>query len=235
MKRRYFPLLAALALCGCVVNIGNRAATGPMEHETRSIDKDNAERVHADLHMSAGELRVSGGAPNLMTADFAYNVAAWKPDVRYTNVGGRGNLTLDQPKGGAHGNAKNTWDLRFNDDVPIDLSMQLGAGEARMDLGMLDLRSVDLQMGVGEMKMDLRGNPKHDYDVHVRGGVGEATIYVPATAGIYATAAGGIGGVEVTGLRKVGSHWESDSYQSAKTQIHLDVSGGVGEIKIIAE
>src|ERR1039458_5551387 len=34
-------------------------------------------------------------------------------------------------------------------------------------------------MGVGELHMDLRGKPKHDYDVRIHGGVGEATIHLP--------------------------------------------------------
>ena len=39
--------------------------------------------------------------------------------------------------------------------------------------------------------MDLRGNPKRDYDGHIRGGVGEATVR------IHMDAEGGIGQINL--------------------------------------
>ncbi len=58
--------------------------------------------------------------------------------------------------------------------------MNCGAGESRLDLEELSLRRVNVEMGVGELRMDLRGTPKNDYSVSIHGGVGEATIYLPA-------------------------------------------------------
>ena len=235
MTARLFPLIAAtLSLSGCLMN---SVRPGPTEHETRSIERGSAERLHANLRMNAGELRLSGGASNLATGDFTYNVSSWKPGVRYTVSDGRGTLTIEQPNTGpTHvGDAKNRWDVRLNDDIPTDLALQFGAGEARLDLGSLALRNIDIEMGVGELKMDLRGNPKHDYDVRVRGGVGEATIYLPPSAGIYAKASGGIGGIQVHGLRQARDHWVNEAYDTAKVQIRVDVSGGVGAINLFAE
>jgi hypothetical protein len=47
------------------------------------VDLKDARSVGADLRMGAGELNVTGGTDALMEADFAYNVADWKPDVSY--------------------------------------------------------------------------------------------------------------------------------------------------------
>ena len=42
----------------------------------------------------------------------------------------------------------------------MDLKVHFGAGEARLDLGSLDLRSVAVDMGVGKLQMDLHvGQP----------------------------------------------------------------------------
>src|SRR3569832_983961 len=49
------------------------------------------------------------------------------------------------------------------------LRVTTGAGESHLDLGSLALRRVEVEMGVGEVQMDLRGNPKHDYEVRIRG------------------------------------------------------------------
>ncbi len=44
------------------------------------------------------------------------------------------------------------WDLRFNDQKPLDLDVNFGAGESRLDLGDLTLRRVNVEMGVGELQ-----------------------------------------------------------------------------------
>jgi len=119
--------------------------------------------------------------------------------------------------------------------VPVDLIAHFGVGESQMDLGSLDLRRVEVQMGVGELHMDLRGKPKHDYDVRIHGGVGEATIHLPHDVGVYASGRGGIGEIHTEGLRRQGDHWVNDAYNDAKVRIHVDVEGGIGEITLISD
>ncbi|HEY2016616.1 MAG TPA: toast rack family protein [Bryobacteraceae bacterium] len=226
-------LAGALCLCGCVVE-----ATGPTQHDSRSIDLDSAERVSVDLHMGAGHLRVDGGAQKLMRADFSYNVPSWKPYVRYSSAAGRGNLTIEQP-GSSHAHMGRTnyeWDVRLNREVPVDMRVHFGAGEANLNLGSLSLRSVEVEMGVGKLDMDLRGNPKHNYDVRIRGGVGEATIRVPGGVGVYGEMEGGIGEIKTNGLRMEGRRrFFNDAYEHSKVTIHLDIRGGIGSIRVISD
>jgi hypothetical protein len=236
MLRQLLPFVvvsAALALSGCR---GGITVPGPEQHESRSIEVGKAERVRVELKMPAGELEVRGGAQDLLNADFSYNVASWKPEIRYRLTGSTGDLVLEQPGAGAAvGDAKNHWDLRLNDGVPMDLRVDFGAGEARLNLGSLDLQSVDLDMGAGKLMMDLRGTPKKDYSVRVRGGVGEATVYLPKEIGISAAASGGIGEISVTGLQKSGDRYVNDAFERSGVRIRVDVQGGVGSIKLIAE
>jgi predicted membrane protein len=94
---------------------------------------------------------------------------------------------------------------------------------------------VEVEMGVGQLDLDLRGAPQRDYDVRIRGGVGEATIRLPRDVGVSAEANGGIGSVHTEGLRREGAHWVNDAYDRAKTTIHLDVQGGIGAINLISD
>ena len=234
MFARGWPLvLGALCLTGCVVEVHN----GPTRHEFREFDRKGIERLRLDLHMGAGELRVTGGASQLVRADFTYNVDSWKPAVTYHALDGAADLGIEQP-GSSHshiGDTTYTWNIQLADDVPVEVAANLGAGEARMVLGSLMLRRVEVEMGVGEVHVDLRGKPKHDYDVRIRGGVGEATVHLPRDAGIYATGHGGIGEIHTEGLRKQGDHWVNDAYDNAKVRIHVDVQGGIGQINLIAD
>jgi hypothetical protein len=230
------PLLAGavlLALSGCTMNV---APSGPEQHESRTIDLDKSEHVRVELKMGAGELDVRGGAQKLMEADFTYNVPAWKPDVRYRSAGSAGDLTIEQHGSSSFsGKNRNHWDLRFYDGTPLDMRVEFGAGEARLNLGSVTLRGLDLQMGAGTLSLDLRGTPKKDYSVRMRGGVGEATVHLPKQVGIMATASGGLGDISVTGLSKKGDRYVNDAYDQAPVRIRLDLQGGIGSIRLIAE
>jgi hypothetical protein len=231
MKPAFFAV-AALVITGCDINV----QTGPDQHDTQAVELDKSEMVRVELKMGAGELTMDGGSPKLLDADFTYNVASWKPVMRVDSSSFRKQITIEQPRsshGGANVNYK--WNLHVNDTVPMDIVAHLGAGEARLNLGTVNLRSLEMNIGVGEVRVDLRGKPTRDYTVHVNGGVGQATIYLPRDVGIVANAHGGIGGINARGLEKRGGSWINPAHENAPVTIHVDVNGGVGQIDLIAE
>jgi hypothetical protein len=223
--------VSCLLLTACARDWG---PPGPERTDTRSIELDNSEEVRVDLKMGAGELRVDGGADKLMEGRFTYNRLRLRPEVSYTASGSRGHLRVEEPSHVGTATNRYVWDLRFNNHKSLDLDVNCGAGESRLDLGDLTLRRVNVEMGVGELKMDLRGAPKNDYEVNVRGGVGEATIYLPENVGIDAHVEGGIGGIHAPGLQKRDGRYVNDSYGRAKTTVRLDIEGGIGAINLLA-
>jgi len=225
------PALAGcLLLSACGRDFG---PAGPERTETRSIELDQSEEVRVDLKMGAGELRVDGGADKLMEGRFTYNRLRLRPEISY-NTGSRGHLVVEEPSHMGTATHRYAWDLRFNNQKPLDLDVHCGAGETRLNLGDLTLRRANVEMGVGELKMDLRGAPKSDYEVNVRGGVGEATIYLPENVGIDAHVEGGIGDIRAPGLSKRDGRYVNDSYGRAKTTVRLDIRGGIGSINLIS-
>lgn len=229
---RTLILSAFFALSACEMNV---VPNGPTQHETRTVALDKSEMARLELKMGAGELQVEGGSSNLLDADLSYNVPSWKPILIDDSTGVRREIRLEQPSSSrASSNTVYKWNLRLNNDVPMDIVAHLGAGEARMNVGSVNLRSIQVEMGVGEMNLDLTGNPRRDYNVDLKGGVGQATVTVPASAGVIATARGGIGGINVQGLEKRGGTWINPAHEQAPVTIHVNVAGGVGQINILA-
>lgn len=224
--------VSCLLLTACARDWG---PTGPERTETRSIELDQSEEVQVDLRMGAGELRVRGGADNkLMEGRFTYNRLRLRPEVSYSASSFRGHLIVEEPGHVGGGTHRYAWELRFNDQKPLDLNVKCGAGETRLDLGDLALRRVNVEMGVGELKMDLRGAPKNDYEVSIRGGVGEATVYLPEGVGIQADVKGGIGDIRAPGLAKREGRYVNDSLGHAKTTVRMNIRGGIGTINLFA-
>ncbi len=231
----HFPIgmvaLAAILLTACDVET---RATGQLRDEPVEISGDGVERANVELDMGAGEMRLGGGASKILEGRFEYNSDVLKPLVKSSISGSHATITIRQPERvRLAGNQRYKWDLQLNDRVLLDLALNCGAGEARLNLGSLHLRHIEVHMGAGQVDLDLRGKPTRDYDVNISGGVGQATVQLPEDVGVWAEAHGGIGSINVSGLDKHGDHWENDLYDKAKVNVRLEVHGGIGEIRII--
>lgn len=211
--------------------------TGPLQTESQTVELDGAESVTAALRMGAGELTVSGGGDALMEADFTYNVAEWEPIVDYSVSGDQGDLTVRQPDADvpdlAIDNYRYEWDLSFAEDVPMEMTIELGAGRSDLDLADLALTSLMVNAGAGDTTLDLAGGDWPDgLDVTMRGGVGRATVYLPSDVGVRAEVTGGIGQVNATGLTREGDAYVNEAYDGGEATVSLDIEGGVGEINL---
>jgi hypothetical protein len=223
-------LLAVVAtasvLSGCGFN-----STGETRTETVSLDLDDSKAVRVNLRLGGGELNVTSGTAKLMEGNFSYNVPEWKPLVEYK--AGSGELSLSQPGYSASfGNSVNIWAVNLNRSVPLDIVANIGAGEATLELGDLNLNRVDLNIGAGAMSVDLRGEPKRDYTVQIRGGVGETTVRLPRDVAISATATKGIGDISIEGLEQRDGVWVNPDRVGAPVTVRVNVSGGVGQINL---
>src|SRR5579859_6571800 len=226
------PGLALLGGCG-----REFGPPGPEHSETQNIELDNSDEVRAEVNMGAGELRIRGGASKLLEARFRYSGLRMRPEVSYRAAGGSGHLVVEEPHGLHSAPRRNRWDLAFNSNKPLDLELNCGAGQSHLDLGDLSLRRVSVDMGVGELRMDLRGTPKSNYSVSINGGVGQATVYLPggSDVGVEAEAEGGIGGISTSGLQKRDGRYVNDAFGHAKTTVRVDIHGGIGQIRLIAD
>jgi N-terminal domain of toast_rack, DUF2154 len=229
-------MAATAVLAGaCGTQPGGSQQVGKMQEESKYVDLKSADSVRAQLKMGAGELHVTGGADQLMDGDFSYNVSEWKPKVSYDVNGQKGELLVKQGSansGSLGAKARNEWDINFNDEVPTDLVVKMGAGESELDLDSLTLRGLDIKMGAGKSTIDLTGDYAKGFDASIQGGVGEATVLLPSGVGVKAKAEGGLGKIHAEGLKKVGDSYVNDAYGESDVNLDVDVRGGVGEINL---
>ncbi len=257
---RYGTAVALTLLLMLVTSCGESPVTGPRIEEYRSMDLLGAESVRAEIEMRAGTLKIAGGADALMEADFVYNVDEWKPVVSYEVEAGRGDLSVRMPRGQWSNfgeGVKYEWDLRLNDDVPVDLYVELGAGESRLDLASLHLMRLKVMTGAGETHVDVGGNPTltklniysgageveldlvghwdHDLDASIKGGVGEITVKLPSDVGVRVDVSKGIGSIKADGFMKDGGDYVNDAYGKSGVTLSIDINAGIGEIRLEIE
>jgi hypothetical protein len=248
-----FILVVLFLITGCE----ERARVGDLQTETETVELGDAESVEVEIEMGAGELDVSGGASELLDATFTYNVEELNPEATFSN--GKLVVRHDDVKEGIGtlfdlDDYRNEWDLRLNEDVPMEMSIDLGAGRSSLAVGGLALTSLainagagdvdldvsgsqslttlDFNMGAGEITLDLTGEWQDDLAATIKGGVGEMNLRLPSDVGVRVNVDTGVGSVDISGLTKDGDIYTNDAYGDSDVTLRIDIDGGVGQINL---
>ncbi|MCJ7716902.1 MAG: hypothetical protein MUO54_10355, partial [Anaerolineales bacterium] len=150
---------------------------------------------------------------------------------------GTGDLRIEQedgPKFRVQSNYKNDWELIFNDSVPLELEVTLGAGESILELADLNLESFELKMGAGSSYVDLSGELEHDLSVNMQGGVGELTVVLPPETNLDIEVTGGLGEINTQGLYQEGNQFVS-KYSGSGPVLSITIEAGIGQLNLIVE
>lgn len=206
------------------------------KHITQTVDLKDAKSAHAKLEMGAGQLTINSGATHFMDADFNFTDTYDEPRVESSVTNGVGQVTITQDSRSVHmGRSQNDWNLHFNKDVPLELRIDMGAGQGNLHLRDVPITRLDLNIGAGQVDVDLTGDRKADLSVDIEGGVGQASIRLPKNVGVIAHASGGIGSIDVHGLKHDGDSYTNEAYGKSPTTIRLKVEGGIGQIVLSQE
>ena len=209
-----------------------------MMTETKTVDLEGAARAEVGLHMGAGEMHLRAAQqPALLEASFEFNRERNRPEVDYRLFGDKGILEVRHARrhGVSFGTTRNRWDLTLGQAVPLDLTIDLGAGQSDIDLRELKLERVEINMGVGEVNLDLRGPHASGFLVKIDGGVGSAKLALPAEVGVRVKIDGGIGSVSAHGLTKRAGAYVNDAYGKSPVTIEVDIDAGIGSVDITCE
>jgi len=206
--------------------------------DTQTVALEGATRAEVGLNMNAGELRVRGADQEaLLEASFEYSRERDRPVVDYRRFGDKGTLEVRRARRNSipFGHVRNRWDLNLSTAVPIDLDIDLGAGQSDIDLRGLKLERVKIDMGVGEMTLDLQGPHQESFNVKIDGGVGSGKIYLPSGVGVRVKVDGGLGSIDTRGLIKQGGAYVNEAYGKSAVVIEVEVDAGIGSLELRVE
>jgi hypothetical protein len=254
---------------------------GEMQDERETIPLGEAESANVAVIFGAGELEIEAGSSDqLFSGHFRYNVERWAPEVTY----GDSALTIKQ--GGTEedwgiptGNVHNEWKLELSPEIPLEMDVEIGAGDGELDLTELQLTELNLDLGAGDFKvrfdepnkaqmslltldagasklevigighagpermriqggvgditLDFSGAWPHSGDVQITAGVGSVTLYLPDDVGVRVETEGGLTNVQPSGLRRTGDAYVNDAFGEAATELRIQLTTGVGNIRLI--
>lgn len=205
--------------------------------DAQTIALQGAKSVVADIDLPTGTLDLSGGAPQLLDANFRYRERDGKPEAVYSVSGDRGTLDISQ-NNDSHthlASSGNDWRLLLGNAVPLDLTVSIGAGKANLNFQGLDISHADVKIGAGELNLDLTGPRKSDLHVDIHGGVGKAVIRLPRDVGSHLQTSGALGSVNAEGFHEADDVYTNDAFGKSASTVYVTVSGGVGQVTLVQQ
>ena len=217
----------------------NTIEIGELHSESRTVEGSSASKVSAILISGLGQLDVRGGATDLLELDFASNIPRMHPVILYTEDNNVGDLIVSPsipagiPDLSKWDDYRSEWDIRLNENTPMELEVVVGTGVGRLDLRGLTLTDLGVEVGAGEAIVDLRGEWGQDFHAAIDAGAGKATVLLPDSVAVLATVDQPFGDMSVVGLQQQDEVYINAAYGHADVTLSLEVDIGTGELNLI--
>jgi hypothetical protein len=102
------------------------------------------------------------------------------------------------------------WNIGLSPDVPVDLNIKGGVGQANLDLNELQVTALSVSSGVGQINVSLPSTSE-SYAAQISGGVGEMNVTIPAGPDVTLTISGGVGASTIVVPEGAGIRLDADS------------------------
>jgi hypothetical protein len=207
---------------------------GSIETENASIDLQGANSAALKINHGAGELKIHGGANSneLARGSFAGGL-----EYKTARNGDRLEVrmkpkkdALDFPFFGPR--VQLDWDVALNSQVPLALTLNVGANQSTLDLRDLTLNDLKLETGASDTHVILpaRGRYRADFDL----GAASLEVTVPDGLSARIRASVGMAGVSVDETRfpRNGSYYQSPDFDDAPNAVDMTIDAGAASIKV---
>lgn len=123
------------------------------------------------------------------------------------------------------------WDLGLNPQVPLELRINLGAGQSDIDLTGLRVRYLKVSMGVGQTTVVLPDEGR--FEARIEGAVGQTVVVIPEGLAARVRVDTGLAGSQLPdGYQRRDGVYTSPGYESAENRVDLEVNQAIGHVKI---
>jgi hypothetical protein len=201
---------------------------GPVEDV--AIPLDGTTEGNVRIRFGAGELTTHVAAPGMLVD------GRFVGGVRQRRLApGSVELEQDLEYGVPWVDRRFEWSVGLSGEVPLDLHVEAGASRSTIDLSGVRARNVVLKTGASQTRLVV---PRGAGATSVRAETGAASLTVEVPSGVAARIRTrmtlGSSQIDEATFPRAGDAFESPDYATASNRVDLDVSGGVGSVRVIA-
>jgi hypothetical protein len=230
---------AGLVFVGVWIIVGSRFRPKAAAPEAVTIPLQGASRVNLKIRHGAGRLTIRGGAGSDVLASGSFtgglehredrrgdtlDAVMSVPSDSWMNFGGPWMFGSWNPI---------LWDVRLNENVPMKLDLETGAGESQIDFSGLKAEEISLKTGASSSEMTL---PARAGKVRVKVESGAASVVLRVPDGVAARieVQSGLAGISIDPHRfpRSGSGYQSPDYDRAENSADIRIETGVGSVEV---
>jgi hypothetical protein len=198
------------------------------------VPREGAKALAAKFSMVAGDLRIHGGDCELAQAKMRYDAASSVPEIDFA-IDEQGFGTLHVREDGTRARRNAAWTVCLTRALPVELEIDLGAGNSEIALAGVQLRTLDVDIGAGDVDVDLRRSILAATRVSIDGGAGNLHLALPPGVGVRVDADKGIGSISAAGLHEDAEVLVNDQWGHAELSVDVHIDLGAGEISVTSE
>lgn len=230
-------LILTLSVVAGILWLGMSGRLTGQHPVTEEISEPLGEATAAEVDISPGvgslHLDVFPETSSRLIVGTVRSGREWGLEIDSATSGDTARVSLEGGGDVTAGNwfSEQNWDLRLNGDVPVDLMVDLGAGEVNLELMGLTADRLEVSVGIGEATVALPAEGR--YTAQIEGAIGQTTVIVAAGLEVRAEVDAGLSG------RSVPSSYvceddvcTSPGYANADHRVDLVVSQAIGNLVI---
>ncbi len=205
---------------------------------TTTVPLDGAAAGRVTVSMGAGEFSLRGGARagELMDATAFSGAPVGQPAISFLDNGTVKAVTVNAKitHGGGWftGGSPNRWEILLSNQVPLDLTVEIGAGHSQLELGALNLSSLSISNGAGETTVDLTGSGAGPARTEIHNGVGELRLKIGRDTNTRVRVHSGVGDVTASGFVQNDETYTTAGFNPALPVREISIAQGVGSIQL---
>lgn len=214
------------------------AQKGPeaLETEDLSLPLESTESAKLTVSFGAGQFHINGntGASELLSGSFVGGV-----ETKVKSDGSFSKVKL-QPRSDDFihvimpwsWGARN-WEFGLNKNVDWQLSLEMGASDAQVDLTDVKVTDLKVETGASNTNITLPANAGVTH-VDLDGGAASVTFTVPEGVAARIQVDSGLSSIDIDRTRfpRVGNYYKSEDYETAANKVDINADFGAGSLSI---
>jgi len=165
---------AGLMFLALALVITTVASAGRLESETVEVDAKGAENIDVSIEFGAGEiLMVPADIKSAAVFDVEYTPRRFDFDVDYEVKRGTGYLLAESivRRKTDVDTEDNRWEVTMSTRYPMVMELEMGACDAELDLGGIQLEGLKIEVGAASARLDFSApNPVRLEEIEIEAG-----------------------------------------------------------------
>jgi len=232
-------LITIAVVAGVVIFlVAAPGALGPTPGIVERITEplDGVERANLKVHFAAGQLDISQLIDSSSLVEGDLDLATRRKPTWTIDTGAdRADMTLEYTRGGQpedwNWRGGDEWDLRLSPQVRFSLDVDVGAGEATIDLTGLDIQDLKVTAGAGQTTVIFP--QEGDFSATVSGGVGRLVIEIPADLAARIQVDRGLSALDISRrFEQDGDVYRTGDWEANENRVDLEIDVGVGLVTV---